>query len=107
MLMVPEGNPAFDPWGSVLDCEPYYFNHALTSQPVTLFYDMHVSLVGAHEAMLADRRHDRQVGYGLWSRDTPFGLDGYFIDIGYDFASTSFHILTTDGALGRDILGKE
>jgi hypothetical protein len=60
-----ECNPAFDPWGSVLDCEPYYFNHALTSQPVTLFYDAHVSFVGAHEAMLADRRHDNQVGYGL------------------------------------------
>ena len=102
-----ECNAAFDPLASVLDCEPYYFNHALTSQPVTLFYDAHVSLVGAHEAMLADNRHDNQVGYGLWSRDTPFGEDGYFIDVGYDFAETSFHILTTSGALGRDILGKE
>ncbi len=102
-----ECNSAFDPFGSVLDCEPYYFNHALTSQPVTLFYDAHVSLVGAHEAMLADNRHDNQVGYGLWSRDTPFGADGYMIDVGYDFAETSFHILTTSGALGRDILGKE
>jgi prepilin-type N-terminal cleavage/methylation domain-containing protein len=102
-----ECNPAFDPWASVLDCEPYYFNHALTSQPVTLFYDGHVSFVGAHEAMLADRRHNNQAGYGLWSRDTPFGEDGYMIDLGYDFAETSFHILTTDGALGRDILGKE
>ena len=100
-------NTAFDPFASVLDCEPYYFNHALTSSPVTLFYDMHVGLVGVHEAMLADRRHDRQFGYGLWSRDTPLGADGYFIEIGYDFAETSFHILTTDGALGRDILGKE
>ncbi|MHC4414934.1 MAG: type II secretion system protein [Planctomycetota bacterium] len=102
-----ECNPAFDPFASVLDCEPYYFNHALTSQPVTLFYDGHVSFVGAHEAMLADRRHENQAGYGLWSRDTPFGDDGYFIDIGYDFAETSFHILTTEGPLGRDILGKE
>ncbi len=102
-----ECNSAFDPFGSVLDCEPYYFNHALTSQPVTLFYDAHVALVGAHEAMLADNRHDNQVGYGLWSRDTPFGADGYMIDVGYDFAETSFHILTTSGALGRDILGKE
>ncbi|MHC4414935.1 MAG: type II secretion system protein [Planctomycetota bacterium] len=102
-----ECNPAFDPWGSVLDCEPYYFNHALTSQPVTLFYDAHVSFVGAHEAMLADRRHENQAGYGLWSRDTPFGEDGYMIDVGYDFAETSFHILTTEGPLGRDVLGKE
>jgi prepilin-type N-terminal cleavage/methylation domain-containing protein len=102
-----ECNPAFDPFASVLDCEPYYFNHALTSQPVTVFYDLHIQTMSAHEAMLADRRHDEQVGYGLWSRDTPFGANGYFIDIGYDFAATSFHILTTDGALGRDILGKE
>ncbi len=90
-----------------LDCVPYFFNHALTSEPVTLFYDGHVALVGTHEAMLADNRHQNQVGYGLWSRDTPFGVDGYFIDVGYDFVETSFHILTTSGALGRDILGKE
>ena len=102
-----ECNSAFDRFASVLDCEPYYFNHALTSQPVTLFYDAHVALVGTHEAMLADNRHFNQVGYGLWSRDTPFGPDGYFIDVGYDFAETSFHILTTSGALGRDILGEQ
>jgi type II secretory pathway pseudopilin PulG len=100
-------NPAFNPFGSVLDCEPYYFNHALTSQPVTLFYDGHVAMTGAHEAMLADRRHKAQFGYGLWSRDTPMGTDGYMIGIGYDFAETSYAILTTDGAQGRDILGKE
>ncbi|MHC4429146.1 MAG: hypothetical protein ACYS0D_11195 [Planctomycetota bacterium] len=100
-------NPAFDEFGSVLDCEPYYFNHALTSQPVTLFYDAHVAMVGAHEAMLADTRHNAQTGYGLWSRDTPFGTNGYLINLGYDFAETSFHILTTDGIKGRDILGKE
>ncbi len=74
---------------------------------MTLFYDAHVALVGAHEAMLADNRHNNQVGYGLWSRDTPFGEDGYMIDVGYDFAETSFHILTTDGALGRDVIGGE
>jgi hypothetical protein len=102
-----ECNPAFDQFASVLDCEPYYFNHGLTSSPVTLFYDAHVQLVGVHEAMLADRRVDLQVGYGLWSRDTPFGENGYLIDVGYDFADSSFHILTTDGAWGRDILGKE
>jgi hypothetical protein len=102
-----ECNPAFSSFSVVLDCEPYYFNHALTSQPVTVFYDLHIALVGAHEAMLADRRHNAQFGFGLWSRDTPFGTNGYLINLGYDFAETSFHILTTDGALGRDVLGKE
>ena len=47
------------------------------------------------------------MGYGLWNRSTPFGENGYLIDIGYDFAASSFHILTNDGASGRDILGKE
>ncbi len=101
-----ECNSAFDGFGTPLDCEPYYFNHGLTSSPVTLFYDAHVELVGAHEAMLADRRHNNQAGYGLWSRDTPFSDDGYFIDLGYDFAETSFHILTTDGIRGRDTLNQ-
>ena len=63
----------------MLDCEPYYFNHGLTSSPVTLFYDAHVQLVGAHEAMLADRRHDLQVGYGLWNKETPFGANTLII----------------------------
>ena len=47
-----------------------------------------------------------QSGHGLWSRDTPFGADGYFIDDGYDFAATSFHILTTDGIRGRDKIAR-
>ncbi len=42
---------------------------------------------------------------GLWSRDTPFGTSGYFIDVGYDGVPLSHHILTTDGILGRDTLG--
>ncbi len=104
-----ECNPAFIvvPDLGMLECEPYYFNHGTDSQPVTLFYDGHVDLVGVLGAMLDDRRHDNQVGYGLWSRDTPFGNNGYFIDNGYDFAENSFHILTTEGARGRDILGKQ
>ena len=102
-----ECNPAFNPLFTALDCEPYYFNHALTSKPVTLFYDAHVDLVGTHQAMLDDRRHDNQAGYGLWSRDTGFGDDGYLIGFGYDFANTSYHILTTEGIHGRDILGKQ
>ena len=42
---------------------------------------------------------------GLWSRDTPFGANGYFIDLGFDGVPLSHHILTTDGILGRDTLG--
>ena len=79
------------------------FNHARDSVPMTLFYDGHVAGLGVREAEAADSRHRRQAGYGLWSPDTGMGEDGYFISYGYDFAATSFHILTTDGIRGRDI----
>ncbi|MHC4349911.1 MAG: hypothetical protein ACYS15_15450, partial [Planctomycetota bacterium] len=88
-------------------CEPYYFNHSYQSMPVTLFYDGSVRIMSVLEAMSSDRRHVRQAGYGLWSRDTLFGDDGYLIADGYDFAEASFHILTTEGVLGRDTLGRE
>ena len=90
-------------------CEPYYFNHSYQSMPVTLFYDSSVRIMSVLEAMSSDRRHQRQHpdGVGLWTRDTAFGEDGYLIPDGYDFAATSFHILTTDGVRGRDTLGSE
>ena len=34
------------------------------------------------------------------------GRDGYFISMSYDFADTSFHILTVDGIRGRDKVGQ-
>ena len=46
-------------------------------------------------------------GHGLWSRDTSFLEDGYFIPEGYDFVATSFHILTIDGVRGRDTTGAQ
>jgi prepilin-type N-terminal cleavage/methylation domain-containing protein len=90
-------------------CEPYYFNHSYQSMPVTMFYDGSVRLMSVLEAMSSDRRAQRQSpdGVGLWTRDTPSGEDGYLIGDGYDFAATSFHILTTDGVRGRDTLGRE
>jgi prepilin-type N-terminal cleavage/methylation domain-containing protein len=100
-----ECNPNFEP-GTYNGCEPYYFNHGWESVPVTLFYDGHVEGLGVKEAMSADSRQGAQAGYGLWSRDTPFGEDGYFNSAGWDYlAETAFHILTTDGILGRDKIG--
>ncbi|MBT8485858.1 MAG: type II secretion system protein [Phycisphaerales bacterium] len=96
-------SPAFSD-GTYSGCEPYYFNHAWESSPITLFYDGHVESIGVRNAMRADGRMQAQTGWGLWSRDTPFGEDGYLIDLGYDQAATSFHVLTTDGIRGRDIL---
>ncbi len=62
--------------------------------------------------MSSDRRNIRQTGgedtgVGLWSRDTPFEADGFFIPESYDFVETSYHILTVDGCRGRDTVGKE
>ncbi|UCD74617.1 MAG: hypothetical protein JSV91_12615 [Phycisphaerales bacterium] len=96
-------NPNFD--GGVYDgCEPYYFNHALASEPATLFYDLSARLLPNIEAIAADALVMQQTGYGLWSRDTPFGEHGYFGEYGYDLFSLSHHILTTEGILGRDTL---
>ena len=85
-------------------CEPYYFNLAQRSQPVTLFYDGHIQSVGVRQAEQDDTRNMNHSGYRLWREDTPNGADGYFIPQGYDFSDTSFHIFTTDGIRGRDIL---
>ena len=44
----------------------------------------------------------------LWARNTPLGSGGYWGTQSYDFlVSTSFHMLTTDGIEGRDVLGAE
>jgi hypothetical protein len=45
-------------------------------------------------------------GRGLWHTGTPLGVNGYYQQSSFDtLADTSFHVLTTDGILGRDILG--
>jgi prepilin-type N-terminal cleavage/methylation domain-containing protein len=102
-----ECNPGFEP-GTYGGCEPYYFNHSRESSPVTLFYDGHVGSIGVRRAMQSDarmRNQTNQENWGLWSKDTYFGDDGYLIEYGYDLAATSFHILTTDGIRGRDVTG--
>ena len=46
--------------------------------------------------------------YGLWSRDTQLGADGYYGQYAYDsLVDTSYHILTTDGIRGRDFLSSK
>jgi hypothetical protein len=98
-------NPSFAT-GTYEGCEPYFYNHSWESVPMTLFFDAHVGGLGVREAESADSRMSVQAGRGLWSRDTPMGSDGYFIAEGYDFASTSFHTLTTEGIKGRDKLSR-
>jgi hypothetical protein len=97
-------NPAFS-GGVYGPCEPYYFNMAVASEPATLFYDMSARLLPNTEVIAADDLLIQQTGYGLWSRDTPLGNDGYLGQFGYDLFDLSHHILTTDGIHGRDTLG--
>ena len=89
-------------------CEPYYFNHSRDSSPMTLFFDGHVESVGVRRAETADARIQTQSGVGLWRRDSGLGPFGYFSDLHYagDPVRTSFHILTADGIMGRDVIGK-
>ncbi|HMN96057.1 MAG TPA: type II secretion system protein [Phycisphaerales bacterium] len=90
---------------------PWYFNHGFNSAPVTCFYDGSVRVLGVGDAMDADSRARggaaaSPTNPGLWSRDTPYGQNGYFYGQRYDFiVNTSFHILTLEGILGRDIIG--
>ncbi len=95
-------NPAFGAQGTYDGCEPFYFNHAWASIPMTLFYDGHIEGFGVRQSEQADNRSLSQTGTGLWSRDTPFGSEGYQSDIGFDFANTSYHIFTIGGIRGRD-----
>jgi hypothetical protein len=99
-----ETNPA---WGE--QDEPYYFNHGIDSRPGVLFFDGSVEELTMTQAVEDDAAALKASGGidGLWSRDTPFGPDGYFGGLGYDETRNSFHIFTTDGILGRDILRRE
>ena len=85
-------------------CEPYYFNQGFHSVPMTLFYDGSVDSLSVSEALDSQARLLVQSNTPLWSSDTPFGDAGYFIGSAYDFAQTSYHILTVDGIRGRDTL---
>jgi type II secretory pathway pseudopilin PulG len=105
------------------DDPSWMFNHGYNSKPVTAFFDGHVAVVGVTDAMEADTRATKQATDnnicsfcgpstpqncqpGLWSRDTQFGTNGYFGEYSYDtIVNTSYHIFTTDGLLGRDVIG--
>jgi hypothetical protein len=93
--------------------EPWYFNQGYNSAPVTMFFDGHVAIMSVADAMESDSRAKNNVPQGvslqekgLWHRSTPFGGAGYYIPQSYDFlVNTSYHILTTNGILGRDSIG--
>jgi len=109
-------NPGFT-GGAYDGCQPYMFNHSINSAPVTLFYDGHIGMGSQLDAVGDNARVAQQRGRpndgGLWSINTPngggygdFADGGYYMSLGMDWTSTSYHIFTTDGIKGRDFLNK-
>jgi len=94
-------NPAFDGGQT-----PYFFSHGIDAAPLTLFFDGRVAeLPNAHVAaddMTVLMATDGEVG--LWTRDTPFGADGYVGAASFDGFVTGHHVYTAEGIRGRDIL---
>lgn len=95
---------------------PYRFNASPFAAPAAVRYDGHVSMVSVERAFESDLRVRSQTAraFGLWSRDTPYGEDGDSNDLRITDGGprdrrapvdrpTSFHVLTTDGILGRDV----
>ncbi len=85
------------------------FSSGRSANPATLFFDGSVQLV-----LLADAEYDDAIaregsrsGDGLWSRDTPMGTAGFRPTGTVDGLETGFHILTTGGTLGRDLLQRK
>ncbi|MDA1263403.1 MAG: hypothetical protein O3B75_10970 [Planctomycetota bacterium] len=76
------------------------YNESVSSRPVTLFYDGHVSNISNLVAIIDDIRSTAQTGDGLWCRNTPTtaGFNGYY------GGRTSHSVLTTSGIHGRDVL---
>ena len=85
------------------------FNAGRKSSPYTLFFDGSVQTVSMAHAEADDIivREGSKSGDGLWSDDTPLGVNGWQPTASIDGARTSFHILTTGGILGRDLLSRE
>jgi hypothetical protein len=85
------------------------FNAGRKSSPYTLFVDGSVESISMAHAEADDIivRAGNKSGDGLWSDDTPLGPDGWLSANSTDGVRTSFHILTTNGILGRDLLSRD
>ncbi|MFZ9880317.1 MAG: hypothetical protein ACO3QC_02815 [Phycisphaerales bacterium] len=85
------------------------FSAGRKSAPYTLFFDGSVQSVSMAQAEGDDLivRLASKSGDGLWSDDTPYGVGGWRPGGSFDGLATGFHMLTTDGILGRDLLARE
>lgn len=103
-------------------CQPYFYNASIESNPMCLFFDGHIGGLSVLDAIESCTRVNNQMGggstagAGTWSIHTPL-MGGYGDNAGggywtgnggpgFDWGSTSFHILTRDGIKGRDIVSK-
>ncbi len=99
---------------------PWFFNQGNYSSPNVLFFDGSVRTMSVRDAMDLDGRllkQNQTSGWnqrGAWIKNTPLGPKGYYsganmtppLDIELNNAGgNSFHVLTTDGILGRDTVG--
>jgi hypothetical protein len=85
------------------------FSSGRESAPVTLFFDGSVASITMARAEADDAilRATNKSGDGLWSDDTPLGANGWQPDGSVDGLRTGFHMLTTGGLLGRDLLSND
>lgn len=105
--------PNGGPYSSM--CEPYYFNHAVASEPAVVFYDGHTRRLPNTECLAADALIKKQLKSvdGLWfstggALNAPnLADDGYFESIAFDPVEIRHTILTIDGILGRDTLANK
>ena len=85
------------------------FNAGRESAPFTLFFDGSVQATSMAQAELDDAmvRAGNKFGDGLWSDDTTYGIDAWQDTKSVDGLRSGFHMLTTGGILGRDLLTRE
>jgi len=114
-------NPSsFSPAIRVSQGMPWYFNEGYQSSPNTLFFDSHVAQISVQESTDANARIAKQ-NKDSGSKDKILGTffpNGKISTMSnsYQFGAydngaynggqgCSFHVFTTDGALGRDTIG--
>jgi len=85
---------------------PWFFNGGEASKPATRFYDGHVALLPVKQVLRSNRVVKIQTSEELWiDEGRCFGGGGYFTAYAKNPENpTSFHVFTTVGIRGRDVL---
>jgi len=99
---------------------PWFFNMSDRAEPATLFFDGSVRLLPNLEVLVSNDIVVRQGGDSLWQDDPGcFGDAGYLEmygepNIPFDHpardlvdSTSSYHVFTADGILGRDTIFSE